>query len=72
MNMKAIGIFLILAGAVAGGLLYANRPMEGLETTITRVVQGQDSFLKPPVYYTSMALSAAAIVLGFVVALVRK
>ena len=69
--MKVIGVFLIVAGAVAGGLLYSNRPMEGLETTITRVVQGQESFLKPPVYYTGMALSAAAIVLG-VVALVRK
>ncbi|MCC6468754.1 MAG: hypothetical protein IT563_10575 [Alphaproteobacteria bacterium] len=69
--MKTIGIVLVVAGLVAGGLLYSNRPMEGLESTVTRVVQGQDRFLKPPVYYTGMALCAAAIVLG-VVALVRK
>ena len=68
---RIAGVVLIVAGAIAGGLLYANRPMEGLESTVTRVVQGQDRFLKPPVYYTGMALSAAAVVLG-VVALLRK
>jgi len=71
MNMKAIGVVLILAGALAGALLYSNRPMQGLTDTVTRVVQGQDNFLKPPVYYTGMALCGAAILLS-VVALVRK
>jgi hypothetical protein len=71
MSLKIIGVFLIVAGAVIGGLLYTNRPMEGLESTVSRVMQGQERFLKPPVYYTGMALSAAAIVLGVVV-LIRK
>ncbi len=69
--MKGIGIVLIIVGAVAGAMLYTNRPMEGLTDTVTRVVQGQESFLKPPVYYTGMALCGAAILIG-VVALVRK
>lgn len=69
--MKAIGIGLIVVGALAGALLYSNRPMEGLTDTVTRVVQGQENFLKPPVYYTGMALCGAAILIG-VVALVRK
>lgn len=69
--MKGIGIVLIIVGALAGAMLYSNRPMEGLTDTVTRVVQGQDNFLKPPVYYTGMALCGAAILIG-VVALVRK
>lgn len=71
MNMKAIGIVLVVAGLVGGALLYTNRPMEGIGQTVTRVIQGQDTFLKPPVYYTGMAISAAAVLLG-VIALVRK
>ena len=71
MNLKVLGIVLVLAGAAGGGLLYANRPMEGIGDTVTRVVQGQERFLKPPVYYTGLAVAAAAIVLGLVV-LVRK
>ena len=69
--MRMIGIGLIVVGALAGALLYSNRPMEGLTDTVTRVVQGQENFLKPPVYYTGMALCGAAILIG-VVALVRK
>lgn len=69
--MRALGVILIALGAVAIALLYAYRPPNGLGYALTMALNGRISYLRPPVYYTGLALSSVSILVGLI-SLVRK
>ncbi len=63
MGFNIVAILLVLAGAIGIGLLYSYRPIEGLDSAIAAIAHGRDT-IDPSVYYTGMALAAAAVVIG--------
>ena len=58
------GVFLIVLGIIAVIAVYSVRPPSGFAESLFMAGQGKEFYLKEPVYYGLMVLSAAIGIFG--------